>query len=327
MLVDKTADDVIVKEDTLEENVEMLETVNVDEEKEEEEEIEKNIQESEKFEGEKESKISHEDLIPEVVEPSAENLELDIGVIDDEEKEPDEAVIKTLLKELVNCIVFKNEIDLSQELTKEVEEEEEKMIGENDQEEEIEVLESVPVEAKKNIIDVVNLVEKMDDEDEIVYQRKTPSPIVLIPPVIISYFCILNKFRDLLWMIKSHFNFCVQAKIKQEPVDEMESPLAVVDQTYTNVVSSIDGNVEMIDTPQIAQPAPSRIKITFNKPITMDQNAGKQVGKETSVTPVDEDDPDPLPLKPKKPRIAEREMTVYLPCVRGTEVSGLCSIM
>ncbi|KAK6625832.1 hypothetical protein RUM43_006131 [Polyplax serrata] len=299
LLVDKTADDVIVKDDTLEENVEMLETVNIDEEKEEEEEVEKNIQESEKFEGEKESKISHEDLIPEVVEPSAENLELDIGVIDDEEKEPDEAVIKTLLKELVNCIVFKNEIDLSQELTKEVEEEEEKMIGENDQEEEIEVLESVPVEAKKNIIDVVNLVEKMDDEDEIVYQRKTPSPIVLIPP----------------------------AKIKQEPVDEMESPLAVVDQTYTNVVSSIDGNVEMIDTPQIAQPAPSRIKITFNKPITMDQNAGKQVGKETSVTPVDEDDPDPLPLKPKKPRIAEREMTVYLPCVRGTEVSGLCSIM
>lgn len=107
----------------------------------------------------------------------------------------------------------------------------------------------------------------------------------------------------------------------------MEAPVAIVDQTYTSVVSSIDGNVEMIDAPQVTPSAPSRIKITFNKPILTEHNVEKQIVKETPITATEEADPDPLPLKPKKPKIAEREMTVYLPCVRGTEVSGLCSIM
>lgn len=104
----------------------------------------------------------------------------------------------------------------------------------------------------------------------------------------------------------------------------MESPVAIVDQTITNVVSSIDGNVEMIDAPQLAQSAPSKIKITFNKPISTEQFAEKM--NPHASTP-DDVEPEPLPLKPKKPRIAEREMKVCLPCVKGTEVSGLCSIM
>lgn len=119
-------------------------------------------------------------------------------------------------------------------------------------------------------------------------------------------------------------------KIKQEPVDEMESPVAVVDQTYTNVVSSIDGNVEMIEAPQVAPAAPSKIKITFNKPITTEISE-KKIEKTDSNDAVEvsqeEEDPEPLPLKPKKSRIAERDLQICLPVVKGTEVSGLCSIM
>lgn len=108
----------------------------------------------------------------------------------------------------------------------------------------------------------------------------------------------------------------------------MESPVAIVDQTYTSVVSSIDGNVEMIEAPPIAQTAPSKIKITFNKPITTEQpekkaeNNGKTEGDVNQ-----EDEPEPLTLKPKKTKLAERELKVCVPVVKGTEVSGLCSIM
>lgn len=111
----------------------------------------------------------------------------------------------------------------------------------------------------------------------------------------------------------------------------MESPVAVVDQTYTNVVASIDGNVEMIEAPQVTPAAPSKIKITFNKPITTETSEKKVEKNDSSNDGVEvtqeEEDPEPLPLKPKKPRLAERELQMCLPVVKGTEVSGLCSIM
>lgn len=101
---------------------------------------------------------------------SEEYVELSVETGEDDAKKNEE-VVRTLLNELINCIVFKNEMNLPEEIE-----------DDKDQEEEIEVIESVPVEAKKNIIDV-DLIEKLDDEEDIVYQRKAPSPIVLIPTV------------------------------------------------------------------------------------------------------------------------------------------------
>ena len=287
----------------------------------EEESFEEKITSSEKSETETEDKNDESNVDNVTIAPaidSEECVEFNENIQETETEENDVEVVKTLLNELINCIVFKNEMNLSDET-----------MSNNDQEEEIEVLESVSVESKKNIIDV-DLIEKLDDEeDDIVYQRKTPSPVVLIPPVRTIYFFLLIgndvKFCQIFKFIRF---YTFQSKIKQEPVDEMESPVAVVDQTVTNVVASIDGNVEMIDAPQVTPSAPSRIKITFNKPITVENTEKQNVKEAQDVTsPPEEADPDPLPLRPKKPRIAEREMTVYLPCVRGTEVSGLCSIM
>lgn len=128
--------------------------------------------------------------------------------------------------------------------------------------------------------------------------------------------------------LKNIFNYS-QAKIKQEPVEEMESPVAIVDQTVTNLVSSIDGNIEMNDAPSLAQTTTSKIKITFNKPLATESANEKPLIE--SIDPedkIEEDpEPEPLPLKPKKPRIAEQELKIYPTCVKGTEVSGLCTIM
>lgn len=112
----------------------------------------------------------------------------------------------------------------------------------------------------------------------------------------------------------------------------MESPVAVVDQTITNVVSSIDGNVEMIDAPTVAPAGPSKIKITFNKPI-LSQNtattAPTVIMKDPNDVIPEDDEPEPMPLQPKekKPRIAQSQLTEYPKRVRGTETAGICTIM
>ena len=149
----------------------------------EEESFEEKITSSEKSETETEDKNDESNVDNVTIAPaidSEEYVEFNENIQETETEENDVEVVKTLLNELINCIVFKNEMNLSDET-----------MSNNDQEEEIEVLESVSVESKKNIIDV-DLIEKLDDEeDDIVYQRKTPSPVVLIPPVRTIYFSFL----------------------------------------------------------------------------------------------------------------------------------------
>lgn len=114
-------------------------------------------------------------------------------------------------------------------------------------------------------------------------------------------------------------------------MEEMEAPVSQVDQTTTTITASIDGNVEMAEAPTAPAPTASKIKITFSKSQPVITEAAVNTLIDTVVDPnelqIEEIEPEPLPLKPKKPRIAERELTVFPAVTKGKEVSGLCSIM
>ena len=140
--------------------------------------------------------------------------------------------------------------------------------------------------------------------------------------------------------------------------DEVVQPTAV-DTTLAAVACSIDGNVQFEDSQQIsAGPISGKIKINITKPIAA-TSKDPQTEESEAVTPtLDEnviDDPNHIqtensaesgedrlgeeevnsgePPPPGveqvqlKPRLVGRKLTELPPVMKGTELSGLCSIM
>jgi len=114
----------------------------------------------------------------------------------------------------------------------------------------------------------------------------------------------------------------------------MEKGVSQVDQTTSTVTASIDGNVEMGEAPALAAaPASNRIKITFNKPIAPVAPIAVPVTPvldspiDPSELQIQEIEPEPLPLMPRKPRLEGRHFNEYPVQQKGSELSGLCSIM
>uniref|UniRef100_A0A1B6C345 CID domain-containing protein n=3 Tax=Clastoptera arizonana TaxID=38151 RepID=A0A1B6C345_9HEMI len=149
----------------------------------------------------------------------------------------------------------------------------------------------------------------------------------------------------------------VVKNIKQEPMDEeipdseggmkkgteeINIPEPVVDTTHAAVECSIDGNLQFDDSPQVAISAPPKIKINITKPLSTQPPVTtdlKEVENESSVTypvnvfntivetqqpPPPGEEPGPLHLKP---RLLGKKLQDLPALSKGSELSGLCSIM
>ncbi|XP_066998871.2 uncharacterized protein [Anabrus simplex] len=157
-----------------------------------------------------------------------------------------------------------------------------------------------------------------------------------------------------------------ESSIKTEPVEAEEEvglPVAeiatVVDTTHTEVACSIDGNVKFEDNVQlsIAAPLGGKIKINITKPLpaskepqsegeTESSAAEGETDTECKPTPSEEPsaasetmqskapereimEPPPPGVEPMqvKPRLVGRKLVDMPPIIKGTELSGLCTIM
>lgn len=126
-------------------------------------------------------------------------------------------------------------------------------------------------------------------------------------------------------------------------------PEPVVDTTHTSVTSLIDGNVEFEETPQqISSGGPPRIKINITKAIVKqpvnkekdefedikspealnDEESNPQLTKLSILNQPPPPGEEPLPqnMKPRLYDIKHLRKEIPMTC-KGTEMSGLCSIM
>ncbi|XP_033608498.1 uncharacterized protein LOC111867245 isoform X3 [Cryptotermes secundus] len=138
--------------------------------------------------------------------------------------------------------------------------------------------------------------------------------------------------------------------------EDVKPAAPAVDTTYAAVACSIDGNVKFEDSPQITSgPIPGKIKINITtlpsviakesqsegdvEILPTDQStdnghgpvlaeATKECGEEAAGGE-DGEEPPPPGVEPVqlKPRLVGRNLTVLPPVVKGSELSGLCSVM
>lgn len=121
-------------------------------------------------------------------------------------------------------------------------------------------------------------------------------------------------------------------------------PQPIVDTTHASVVCSIDGNVELEDTPQQVGNGPPKIKITITKPAIQSALKDSKESDELELTSSTEapnstmaatlslnsqpyppgEEPVPQYVKPK---LIGRKLQDLPPVLKGSEMSGLCSIM
>lgn len=140
--------------------------------------------------------------------------------------------------------------------------------------------------------------------------------------------------------------------------DDVQPIAPTTDTTHTAVACSIDGNVKFEDSPKISSgPISGKIKINITKsfasiaakepqsegavetmvtdqspdnddPVSTEANrdsSEEAIGEEN----VDSQEPPPPGVEPVqlKPRLVGRKLTDLPPVMKGTELSGLCSIM
>ncbi|KAJ9595834.1 hypothetical protein L9F63_012989, partial [Diploptera punctata] len=153
-----------------------------------------------------------------------------------------------------------------------------------------------------------------------------------------------------------------EVKVKEENIvddDVMEPISTAVDTTLATVVSSIDGNVQFEESSQITStgPIPGKIKINIMKPLapsskdvqnddteaetTADEQSADNESsrvqlevRDSSEDRIEEEEvnsgePPPPGVEPVrlKPRLVGRKLTELPPVMKGTELSGLCTIM
>lgn len=121
--------------------------------------------------------------------------------------------------------------------------------------------------------------------------------------------------------------------IDDEPIitAEVESIPPTIDTTHNTVTSSIDGNVQLEDATQAPVIPFGGIRINISKTIPTTTNQEKDDDKMLEDVSADEE---PLPpgeepeLEYKlKPSLEGIEFTKQPPVQKGSELSGLCSIM
>ncbi|KAL4702143.1 hypothetical protein ACJJTC_019419 [Scirpophaga incertulas] len=137
-----------------------------------------------------------------------------------------------------------------------------------------------------------------------------------------------------------------KVKIKQEPVDPDDEPMVssepvtvslddtIVDEPATRgVVSSIDGNVQLDAAPAIPMPVMNNIRINIaTVPTTIPSSTPLPVITNSPIEDDDNNEPLPPGEEPElnftlKPALEGRRLRKEPPVRKGTELSGLCSIM
>ena len=129
-------------------------------------------------------------------------------------------------------------------------------------------------------------------------------------------------------------------KMEEEPsepktVEDVCLNTPITDTTSAVVSCSIDGNLELAQAPTTLPTGPKRIKINISKPIVAKQSEN---GNETPDKIVQKDDAEEAPCSSEpappgeeplvlKPKLIGRKLTELPPKSKGTETSGLCSIM
>lgn len=120
--------------------------------------------------------------------------------------------------------------------------------------------------------------------------------------------------------------------------EEAEIIDKIVDITHGSQIASIDGNVEVGDSPQVISGS-TKIKINIvkthveEKVLSPKTEENKIENNNEKVNESSDDVIQPLPpgeeliAAGKKERLKDRKLTDYPPVIKGTELSGLCSIM
>ena len=129
-------------------------------------------------------------------------------------------------------------------------------------------------------------------------------------------------------------------ELKEEPPEPktLEDVLLhepITDTTSAVVSCSIDGNLELAQAPTALPSGPKRIKINISKPIIVKKTEDTEDESDEAVENCGTDGPSSLsePMPPgeepivPKPKLIGRKLTALPAKSRGTETSGLCSIM
>lgn len=124
------------------------------------------------------------------------------------------------------------------------------------------------------------------------------------------------------------------SKTPEKTIEEEPSSAPVSDTTSAIVSCLIDGNLELSQAPTALPSVPNRIKINISKPIltkptdeTEDESDKASESEHEDQASVSEHVPAGEEPVVSKPKLVGRKLTVLPPKVRGTETSGLCSIM
>ncbi|CAG9789369.1 unnamed protein product [Diatraea saccharalis] len=111
--------------------------------------------------------------------------------------------------------------------------------------------------------------------------------------------------------------------IKPVITAEEWSPPPVVDTTQASVQSSLDGNTQL-EVATVRAP-PTAIRINISKTVPTLPERRQEVEKDEPPPPVEE--PEPEPEYTMKPQLVGLHLSRQPPVQRGSELSGLCSIM
>ncbi|CAH2263858.1 jg21590 [Pararge aegeria aegeria] len=200
---------------------------------------------------------------------------------------------------------------------------------ESDDEDVVEVVEPEPVQP----VEVDAIDEDDGDEDDVVLKAE-PVEQVLVEDADTDDETVAERAtRD-----RTHQEEFAKIKVKQEPIDpddepiitaEVESTPPTIDTTHNTVTSSIDGNMQLDDAAPASAFPLGGIRINISKSIpSFINNHDDKMLEDISV------DEEPLPPgeEPElvynlKPSLEGVQFSRHPPVQKGSELSGLCSIM
>ncbi|XP_068623228.1 pre-mRNA cleavage complex 2 protein Pcf11 isoform X2 [Battus philenor] len=198
----------------------------------------------------------------------------------------------------------------------------------SDDESDVEVL-----EIKEPIVEALEIEEGSDcesDDDDVVLKAEPVEQVVLEDVDTDDETCELRKERD-----RTAMEDFSKVKVKQEPIDPDDEPVitaeeerlpTTIETTHTTVTSSIDGNVQLeTPTTSVLPIGGIRINITKTMPTYTNQEpALEDISADDEPLPPGEEPELEFKLKPELEGI---QFSRQPPVNKGSELSGLCSIM
>ncbi|CAG4994297.1 unnamed protein product [Parnassius apollo] len=198
----------------------------------------------------------------------------------------------------------------------------------SDNESDVEVL-----EVKEPVVEALEIEEGSDgwsDEDDVVLKAEPVEQVVLEDNDTDDETVSSRRERDLQHQL-------ALVKVKQEPPDPDDEPVitaeeerlpTTIETTHTTVTSSIDGNVQLDAAPPSTVLPVGGIKINITKTMPSVNSNQEPMFEDVSA----DDEPLPPGEEPEleyklKPHLEGVQFSRQPPVQKGSELSGLCSIM